>query len=280
MTLDAALDLLRCPRCRGSLTRDDGSLRCPQGHSFDVARQGYVNLRSGPPPANADTAAMVAARAAFLAGGHYEPIADAVAAAVPERVTKVLDCGAGTGYYAARVLSGTAARRGLALDVSVPAAKRAARAHGRMAAVVADAWQPLPVADAAIEVVLNVFAPRNPDEFRRVLVGDGILITVVPTAAHLAELREPLQLLDQQPEKSDRLDAALAGRFRHGEEHPVVLASAWDEATARLAVMMGPNAFHLSPTEVDRRLATLSWPRQVTVSCRVGVWHPLSELSP
>ncbi len=59
---------LRCPVCQSSLSYEAGSLRCPAGHSFDVAKQGYVNLL-GKPPKNADTPDMVAARERFLAGG-------------------------------------------------------------------------------------------------------------------------------------------------------------------------------------------------------------------
>ena len=72
--LDAALSLLRCPQCRQDLARTGRTLRCPSGHSFDIARQGYVNLAGHAPPRNADTPAMVAARERFLATGHYRPV--------------------------------------------------------------------------------------------------------------------------------------------------------------------------------------------------------------
>ena len=79
--LDDVIGWLRCPACGAALARAGGTLRCPNGHAFDIARQGYVSLlASGLAPVG-DTAEMVQARAAFLAAGHYAPLADAVAAA-------------------------------------------------------------------------------------------------------------------------------------------------------------------------------------------------------
>ena len=85
MSLDVGLDLLVCPVCRQPLGRDGGAVHCPSGHAYDVARQGYLNLSGGPPPANADTADMVSARADFLGTGHFDAIAEAVVIAVPAR---------------------------------------------------------------------------------------------------------------------------------------------------------------------------------------------------
>ncbi|MGI8879020.1 MAG: putative RNA methyltransferase, partial [Jatrophihabitans sp.] len=102
--LDAVLSALRCPSCAGSLRSDGTRVHCPHGHSFDIARQGYVNLTAGGTQARTgDTAAMVAARERFLATGHYGPLADRLA-----RVSLhhdqgapglVLDLAGGTGYY-------------------------------------------------------------------------------------------------------------------------------------------------------------------------------------
>ena len=141
-----------------------------------------------------------------------------------------------------------------------------------MAAVVADAWGPLPIADGVIDVTVSAFAPRNPAEFHRVLAPGGSLITVVPLPEHLVELRRPLGLLDVEPAKTDRLDTSLAGFFRRDATHPVRFRSSWDIATARAAVLMGPNAFHVTPAELDQRLARHRWPLEVTVSCLISVW--------
>ena len=124
-----------------------------------------------------------------------------------------------------------------------------------------------------IDVIVSIFAPRNPAEFHRVLAPGGSLITVVPSPEHLVELRRPLGLLDVQPAKTDQSGASLAGIFRRDATHPVDgPAVVVGIVTARAAVLMGPNAFHVTPAELDRRLARLRWPLEVTVSCLIGVW--------
>ena len=157
--LSDVLPLLRCPHCTGPLADAGPAVRCPRGHGFDVARQGYLSLLAGGGgTSTADTAAMVQARAAFLGAGHYDALSEAVAAAVGRG--PVVDVGAGTGHHLARVLDRVEGP-GLALDLSKHAARRAARAHPRAGAVVADAWRALPVADAVAGTVLSVFAPRH-----------------------------------------------------------------------------------------------------------------------
>src|SRR5690348_15028977 len=135
--IDAALPYLRCPVCEDSLSRTDRALRCPAGHQFDLARQGYANLTTGRTPFAGDTAEMIADRDAFLAARHYDFIADALVEhvgagspiAAAGRGGLVVDAGTGTGYYLARVLAAARDATGLGVDVSKPALRRAARAH-------------------------------------------------------------------------------------------------------------------------------------------------------
>jgi 23S rRNA (guanine745-N1)-methyltransferase len=228
--IDDALDLLACPHCAGALSRRGGSVTCMNRHTFDVARSGYLSLLPGDANlGSADTAEMVAAREAFLGAGHFEPLAEALAdeaeralggraerrvggraARAPgDRAERplgtaaerpgllpgcIIDLGAGTGSYLARLLDRLPGRIGLALDLSKHALRRAARAHPRIAAVACDAWRPLPVRDSVAGLVLSVFAPRNGPEIARVLRPGGALLVVTPTERHLAELVEQLGL--------------------------------------------------------------------------------------
>lgn len=262
--LVATLPLLRCPHCRVALTPTDGSVGCRSGHRFDPARQGYLNLLPGGSRAGtADSADMVAARGAFLAAGHYRPVSDALARAAG--TGPLLDVGGGTGEHAAHVLSRTSPGAwGVTLDLSVPAARRAARAHPRLAAVVADAWQPWPVADAAFGTVLSVFAPRAPAEALRVLAPGGVLVVATPTARHLAELVDELGLLTVDPRKPERLaDQLSAFEPAAGWLVEGVLHLAADEVSA--VVEMGPSAHHATrPVSPD--------PRSVTMSVRVQTY--------
>ncbi|MHA6525373.1 putative RNA methyltransferase [Tessaracoccus sp. G1721] len=238
----SGLDWLRCPHCGAPLHRDARALRCPSGHAFDVARQGYVNLLGRAAPANADTPAMLDARDRFLAAGHYSPVADAVAAAVGD-ARRIVEVGAGTGYYLARALDVHPDAEGLATDVSTAAARRAARAHPRAASIVADTWAGLPVADGAADALLCVFAPRNPAEFARILTPGGRLVVVVPRAGHLAELRAGYGLLEVAPDKADALIASLTGWRVAASDTVERRLELTAEAVADV-IGMGPNAFH------------------------------------
>jgi 23S rRNA (guanine745-N1)-methyltransferase len=273
--LSDVVPYLRCPLCAGELSDDAGALRCTRGHSFDVARQGYVNLLVGSAPAGADTPEMVAARAEVFAAGHFEGLTEAVVQAGSGQGL-VVDAGAGTGHYLAAVLAQEPAglTKGLALDIAKPAARWAAKAHPRIGSAVCDVWRGLPVADACADVLLDVFAPRNPAEFHRVLRPDGRLVVVTPQPQHLTELVHGLGLLGMDPGKDERLDSGLLGWFRgigdtvHTSRHDVTHADA-----LRLAAM-GPSAFHTSPAELAARVAQWPEPLNVTISARVRVYRP------
>ena len=264
------VDLVRCPVCGEELAEADGALRCPGGHSFDIARQGYVNLV----PGRADTPEMVEARDAFLRAGHFRRLSNALADEVQliDGPGVVVDVGAGTGHHLARVLDALPSARGLAIDASTAALRRAARSHERAAAVGADAWKPLPLRDGIASTVLSVFAPRNASEMDRILARGGVLIAVTPTTRHLHELVGPLGLLSVPDDKEDRLDAQLTSHFtltsRRTVEHAMFLTR---EESAQL-VHMGPSAWHVDEREVGEGLAALPDPLTVTASTTISVF--------
>lgn len=264
MAVDAVLGMLRCPVCAAALQRDGGTVGCPAGHRFDLARQGHLNLLRSAPPANADTAEMVAARLRFLDAGHYRPILDAVAGGIDPRTRTWVEPGAGPAWYLSRLLEAHPAAHGLAGDVSVAAARRAARAHPRIGAVVFDTWREWPVADASADLVLAIFAPRNVTEFARVLRPGGQVIVVTPNPDHLAELRAGYGLLDVPGDKSDRLADALADDFYADGRVEVRAELALSATEVGDLIAMGPNAFHRQgDPDVTPARTTLS----VTVSC-------------
>ena len=313
-----AVEVLRCPVCGGGFAPEGRSLRCPNGHSYDVARQGYVNLLAGDARAGtADTAEMVAARQAFLGAGHYAALRDFICEAAvravgggagmvaagahaggagpggggsgaaanagaggqadgvgPTGVGCIIEVGAGTGYYLAEVLDRFPGRTGLALDISKFAARRAARAHERMAAVVCDAWGILPIADASASLILDIFAPRNPPEFRRVLDPGGALLVITPSPRHLEELVAGLGLLRVDERKPERLEESLGRDFalvaQTEHEERLTLAPA---ETAALAAM-GPSAHHVKAEALAGRLAPLGEAVEITLSVRASIYRP------
>ncbi|MER7012088.1 putative RNA methyltransferase [Saccharopolyspora sp. NPDC000359] len=271
--LDDVVAVLACPHCGADLDRSGNSLRCAANHVFDVARQGYVSLLPGGTKVVGDTAAMVAARADFLAAGHYAPIADAVTEELADVAGCVVDIGAGTGYYLARAL-GDSDRVGLALDVSKYASRRAAKAHPRMGAAVADAWQRLPVRTGAAGGLLNVFAPRNAAEMHRVLSPGGRLVVVVPNGDHLADLVSALGLLTVDERKQERLTGQLADHFDLVSQRPCVFPLSLEAAEAEAVVAMGPSAWHADPGALRARIAALPQPLSPTASVTIATYRP------
>ncbi|MET7709805.1 putative RNA methyltransferase [Micromonospora sp. NPDC005413] len=278
------LERLRCPVCGEPLNEATAgttrALRCPRRHSFDIARQGYVNLLAGRAPHVGDTAEMVAARADFQAAGHYDLVSNALADAATQATPDfgayplVVDAGAGTGRYLGAVLAALPDAVGLALDVSKPALRRAARVHPRAAAALADTWQRLPLADASTAVLLNVFAPRNGPEFHRVLDPAGTLLVVTPDTDHLAELVDALDLLRVDPDKADRVTGSLGGHFTPVSSAVHRAELALTRAEAATLVGMGPSAWHTDPGALAARLAALPEPVRVTVAVRLDAYRP------
>jgi 23S rRNA (guanine745-N1)-methyltransferase len=223
---------------------------------------------------------MVEARAVFLSEGHFAALADRLA----EQVTEVtggsgwiVDAGAGTGYYLAAVLDRCPRAVGTALDISKFAARRAARAHPRIGAVVADLWAPLPIRSGTAQAILNVFAPRHAEEFHRILRPDGTLLVVTPTARHLREVVRPLQLLSVDEDKTGQIDAAFGERFNlvGRDEHEIGLALS--HHAAETLVRMGPSAWHQTPADIRRRLSALPDPIAVTASITVSSYQPSGD---
>ena len=268
---------LRCPVCGESVALAGRALRCPRGHSIDLARQGHANMLVGRPPrVHGDTAAMIAARAEFLAGGHFAPLAAALAElagahaghAAPDGL--VVEVGAGTGYYLAAVLDALPGRAGLAIDLSPHAARRAARAHERASAIVADVSR-LPLADGSAALLLDVFAPRPAAELARVLHPQGALLVVTPTAAHLAELAAPLGLVAVDPHKEERLDRTLGAAFTRASSRTLTWPLHLDHPAAASLLAMGPSAHHVPPEQRTSRLATLPDPVPATAEVSIDL---------
>lgn len=278
------LAALRCPVCRADLHAAAAGLRCPAGHSFDAARSGYVNLLAGLGRAGlgADNAAAVAARVAFLTAGHFVAVADGLAVAAAQAWPGsglVLDAGAGPGYYLATVLDALPEAHGLAVDSSSAALKRAARVHPRAAAIGWDLREPLPLRDHCAGVVLNVFAPRNAEEYARVLRPDGSLLVLTPAPDHLGEVIEPLGLIRVDADKAARLAATLEPHFAPEGEVGVRYPLTLPRSAVGVLVAMGPNAHHVFPLELERRLGTLPEEVALTVSVRITRHRPLGTVA-
>ena len=197
--------LFRCPICARGLDRQDSRYLCPQGHSFDRAREGYVHLLPVGLPANkmhskdpGDDKGMATARNRFLSGEYYAPLRDALAELAltyaPAQAT-ILDAGCGEGYYSAALyralVQGGKAPKMAGVDLSKHALRRAAKREKEIEFAVASVYD-LPVADQQADLLVNCFSPLALEEFLRVLRPGGLYFYVVPGAQHLWQLKEVL----------------------------------------------------------------------------------------
>jgi 23S rRNA (guanine745-N1)-methyltransferase len=243
-----------CPGCRKALalTADGRRWECLSGHSFDVAREGYVNLllpqhrRSRQPGDNSE---MIGARRRFLATGAYDPmslaLAEAVAGCAP---TTVLDVGCGEGrhtrFVTAPVVQG--------VDVAKAAVAAAARNHGAGSYAVASAAD-LPVAASSIDVAMVVFSPLIPAELARVVRPGGAVIIAHPGPAHLDSLRALVYPAARPHETRAPLADASAWFGEASRQEVTFAVPVGDSSELRDLYAMTPYRWH-APRDIDDRL--------------------------
>lgn len=194
VTYDLPVALLRCPACGASFARRENSLVCKNGHCFDIARKGYVNLAPGRAPDALYTRPLFESRRRVLESGAYAPVVETLsrlAAQYAPDNALLVDAGCGEGFYAKalaaqfeRVVAFDLARDAVYLAASGPKDERAQR----VAFLVADLTR-IPIRDEAASAVLDVFTPAHYAEFARVLKPGGVLIKALPGAGYLREIR-------------------------------------------------------------------------------------------
>jgi 23S rRNA (guanine745-N1)-methyltransferase len=208
--------------CRAPLAREERRVVCALGHSFDIARSGYINLlqpqdrRSHQPGDSADA---VAARRRILERGITKPIDDAIASMV--RGDTILDAGCGEGHILG-TLGG-----GCGIDISVPAIEAAARRYPDSEWIVANADRFIPYDDASFDAVLSVTARLNPAEFRRVIRNDGSLLVAIAGPDDLVELR------GHSRDRTSRTVEMFAPHFTLERHERIAFTIGVDEATLR-----------------------------------------------
>ena len=180
--------IFACPHCGRELVYTKTGATCSHGHSFDRAREGYLNLvvagRISATTTPGDTAESLAARRRFLATGAYAPIVEALIGALGDVSGPILDIGCGEGYYLSQIQSS----QKYGVDISKRGIQMASKANPHSNFVVGNAYR-LPVLAQSCEAVFSVFSPHSHEEFHRVLVPGGRWITVTPGPEHLIEMR-------------------------------------------------------------------------------------------
>lgn len=189
MTFETSGGIFVCPICQNKLLRKEKSLVCENRHTFDIAKEGHVNLLRGAGGLHGDNRQMVRSRRAFLEKGYYSHLKEAVRTTVERYVTSgsLLDSGCGEGYYT----EGLTQNHNLSvygIDISSHATALAAKKPNIKGVAVASAYS-LPVASDSCDAITNIFSPFCREEFERVLKSGGYLFNVIPAEKHLWELK-------------------------------------------------------------------------------------------
>ena len=244
-----------CPICQENLTLVESSLKCSNHHSFDLAKFGYVNLAPQiKQSANYDKENFQN-RQQILEAGFYQAILDALSTMLSSLETSktILDIGCGEGFYSRKLQEAHPDRTFYAFDISKDSVQIAAKSETNWAVnwFVGDLAR-LPIKDASMDILLDIFSPANYGEFRRVLSQNGILIKVIPTENHLKEIR---QIVQDQLTKKDYSNQDIKEHFQeHFSIQSSQIASLTKSITAeqRQALLsMTPLLFHVDQSKID-----------------------------
>ncbi|HFO0029016.1 TPA: putative RNA methyltransferase [Streptococcus pneumoniae] len=251
----ASATAFACPICQENLTLLETNFKCCNRHSFDLAKFGYVNLAPQiKQSANYDKENFQNCQQ-ILEAGFYQAILDAVSdlLASSKTTTTILDIGCGEGFYSRKLQESHSEKTFYAFDISKDSVQIAAKSEPNWAVnwFVGDLAR-LPIKDANMDILLDIFSPANYGEFRRVLSKDGILIKVIPTENHLKEIRQRVQ--DQLTNK----EYSNQDIKEHFQEHFTILSSQTASLTKTITaeqlqalLSMTPLLFHVDQSKID-----------------------------
>ena len=251
----ASATAFACPICQENLTLVESSLKCNNRHSFDLAKFGYVNLAPQIKQSANYYKENFQNRQQILEAGFYQAILDAVSDLLASsKTTKIiLDIGCGEGFYSRKLQERHPDKTLYAFDISKDSVQIAANSEPNWAVnwFVGDLAR-LPIKDASMDILLDIFSPANYGEFRRVLSKDGILIKVIPTENHLKEIRQRVQ---NQLTNKDYSNQDIKNHF---QEHFTILSSQTVSLTKPITadqlqalLSMTPLLFHVDQTKID-----------------------------
>ena len=251
----ASATAFACPICQENLTLVESSLKCTNRHSFDLAKFGYVNLAPQiKQSANYDKENFQN-RQQILEAGFYQAILEGISDILATKSSSktVLDIGCGEGFYSRKLQESHSDKTFYAFDISKDSVQIAAKSETNWAVnwFVGDLAR-LPIKDASMDILLDIFSPANYGEFRRVLSQNGILIKVVPTENHLKEIRKTVQ---EQLTKKDYSNQDIKEHF---QEHFSIQSSQIASLTKPISaeqrqalLSMTPLLFHVDQSKID-----------------------------
>ena len=251
----AAASAFACPICQEDLTFVETSLKCSNRHSFDLAKFGYVNLAPQIKQSTNYDKENFQNRRQILEAGFYQAILETISNLLTNSKTSqtILDIGCGEGFYSRKLQESHSDKTFYAFDISKDSVQIAAKSEPNWAVnwFVGDLAR-LPIKDASMDILLDIFSPANYGEFRRVLSQNGILIKVVPTENHLKEIRQMVQ------EHLTKKDYSNQDIKEHFQEHFTIQSSQIASLTKPITpeqrqalLAMTPLLFHVDQTKID-----------------------------
>ena len=257
-----------CPICQEALELVQQSLTCPNRHSFDLAKFGYVNLAPQVKASKDYDKESFQNRQLVLENGFYDHILTTLSECLSplDHPANILDIGCGEGYYSRILQERYPDHSFYAFDLSKESIQLAAKSdhEWKVKWFVGDLAR-LPLLDQSMDLLLDIFSPANYQEFKRVLAPDGRLIKVIPTAAHLQEIRHKVK------EHLDQADYSNEQIIQHFSDHFTIENTIHCQETFELTpalrealLSMTPLLFHVDPAQIDWTDLT-----QVTISATI-----------
>lgn len=282
--------LLRCPVCKEILDKytDNKTYRCKNNHTYDIAKEGYVNLlisnqkRSKNP---GDSKDMVLARMDFLNRGYYKPIADKISELIlghlrDKNVTKanILDLGCGEGYYLVNlknyIQNNNIDADYYGMDVSKDAVRYASKSNKNEKNCI---WAVgnnfhIPAKDKSMDCILSVFSPIDIHECNRVLKDNGIFVRVLPRTNHLIQLRD---IIYSEVNLNNKVYTADENENEYVKEANVTFDMNLNKEEILSLLKMTPHYWKSTPENKEKleRYDSLT----ITVDMRIGVFEKKND---
>ena len=270
----ASATAFACPICQENLTLVESSLKCNNRHSFDLAKFGYVNLAPQIKQSTNYDKENFQNRQQILEAGFYQAILEVVSDLLSnsKNAKTILDIGCGEGFYSRKLQESHSDKTFYAFDISKDSVQIAAKSEPNWAVnwFVGDLAR-LPIKDASMDILLDIFSPANYGEFKRVLKENGLLIKVIPTENHLKEIRQKVQ--DQLTNK----DYSNQDIKDHFQNNFTILSSKTASLTKPITaeqlqalLSMTPLLFHVDQSKIDWSQLT-----EITIEAEILVGEAL-----
>lgn len=268
---------LRCPLCHEAVeVRELKSIVCTNNHTFDFAKQGYVNLLQKPVNTQYDDTLFEARQKIICSAELYAPIHQKIAGLIGNELTEdalLFDAGSGEGSHLEKIMNEVNDNKlaGIGLDISKEGVIMAAKNYDAPVWVVGDLANP-PLADQSCKFILNFLSPANYSEFKRILTEDGIIIKVLPGSGYLKELRTELfsNTSESEYKNNDTLEL-MKRNVKVVTEERVTYTKKLDAASLKHLISMTPLGWHADTEQIDT--FTSAKDKEITIDMHIIIAH-------